>query len=77
MQLRGENSGISMFFNNIIYYNSSGFLFESLVRREIAFFDRDENAIGALTSRLSDDSRIVNKGAIQILRCDVSYHYAL
>lgn len=38
-----------------------GWLFEALLRREIAYFDREENSIGALTSRLSDDSRMVNK----------------
>jgi ATP-binding cassette subfamily B (MDR/TAP) protein 1 len=36
-------------------------LFQSLVRREIAFFDDEKNAIGTLTTRLSDDSRIVHK----------------
>jgi ATP-binding cassette subfamily B (MDR/TAP) protein 1 len=36
-------------------------LFEAIVRREIAFFDRVENSVGALTTRMSDDSRLVNK----------------
>lgn len=36
-------------------------LFKSLIRREIAFFDDEKNAIGTLTTRLSDDSRIVHK----------------
>jgi ATP-binding cassette subfamily B (MDR/TAP) protein 1 len=36
-------------------------MFEAIMRREIAFFDQEENSIGALTTRLSDDSRIVNK----------------
>jgi ABC-type multidrug transport system fused ATPase/permease subunit len=36
-------------------------MFEAIMRREIAFFDRQENSIGTLTTRLSDDSRVVNK----------------
>ena len=35
--------------------------FENILRREISFFDDDKNAIGDLTTRLSDDSRIVTK----------------
>jgi len=38
-------------------------LFEALLRREMAYFDKKENNIGALTVRLSDDSRIVSKAA--------------
>jgi len=37
--------------------------FENILRREIAFFDDEKNAIGDLTTRLSDDSRIVHKAA--------------
>jgi ATP-binding cassette subfamily B (MDR/TAP) protein 1 len=36
-------------------------LFEALVRREIGFFDPEENSAGALLARLSDDSRCVTK----------------
>mgnify|MGYP005994268709 CR=1 FL=1 len=36
-------------------------MFEAIMRRDISFFDYEENSIGALTTRLSDDSRIVNK----------------
>jgi ATP-binding cassette subfamily B (MDR/TAP) protein 1 len=36
-------------------------LFEATVRREIAYFDRAENSVGALTTRMSEDSRLVNK----------------
>ena len=36
-------------------------MFEAIMRREIAFFDQEENSIGTLTTRLSDDSRTVNK----------------
>lgn len=35
--------------------------FEAIVRREIGFFDQEENAVGTLTTRLSDDSRLVAK----------------
>ena len=38
-----------------------GEMFESLLRRDIGFFDKEENAVGNLTTRLSDDSRTVNK----------------
>jgi ATP-binding cassette subfamily B (MDR/TAP) protein 1 len=36
-------------------------MFEAIMRREISFFDYEENSIGTLTTRLSDDSRTVNK----------------
>ena len=36
-------------------------MFEAIMRREIAYFDLEENSIGTITTRLSDDSRIVNK----------------
>ena len=42
-------------------------MFESVMRREIAFFDRDENAVGSLTTRLSEDSRIVTKATGEAL----------
>lgn len=38
-------------------------LFEAILRRNMAYFDKNENNIGALTVRLSDDSRIVSKAA--------------
>ncbi len=36
-------------------------MFEAILRREIGFFDREENAIGDLTTKLSNDSRTVSK----------------
>ena len=42
-------------------------MFEALLRREIGFFDRDENAIGNLTTRLSNDSRLVNKSTGEVV----------
>ena len=36
-------------------------LFESLMRREIGFYDREENEAGSLTTRLANDSRTVTK----------------
>jgi ATP-binding cassette, subfamily B (MDR/TAP), member 1 len=36
-------------------------LFQAILRREIAFFDKEENDAGSLTTRLSDDSRTVTK----------------
>jgi len=36
-------------------------MFEAIMRRNIGFFDNEENNIGQLTTQLSDDSRIVHK----------------
>ena len=36
-------------------------MFESLMRREISYFDFPQHAVGTLTERLSDDARMVNK----------------
>lgn len=36
-------------------------MFEALLRRNIAFFDYEENGVGTLTTTLADDSRTVNK----------------
>jgi ABC-type multidrug transport system fused ATPase/permease subunit len=38
-------------------------MFEALLRREIAYFDKEENAVGDITNRLSEDSRVMNKAA--------------
>ncbi len=35
--------------------------FAAILRKEIAFFDKEENSTGALTTRLSDDAAKVNK----------------
>jgi ATP-binding cassette, subfamily B (MDR/TAP), member 1 len=35
--------------------------FESLMRREIAFFDDEDNAVGTLTTQLADDARAVHQ----------------
>lgn len=36
-------------------------MFEAIMRRSISYFDREENAVGNLTTKLADDSRTVNK----------------
>jgi ABC-type multidrug transport system fused ATPase/permease subunit len=36
-------------------------MFEAILRREVGYFDQEENAVGNLTSRLANDSRLVNK----------------
>jgi ABC-type multidrug transport system fused ATPase/permease subunit len=36
-------------------------MFESLMRREIAFFDDENHAVGTLTTQLADDARTVHK----------------
>ena len=42
-------------------------LFEAILRREISFFDKEENVIGNLTNRLSNDSRVVSKASGELL----------
>jgi ATP-binding cassette subfamily B (MDR/TAP) protein 1 len=42
-------------------------MFEAILRREIGFFDKEENAIGNLTTRLANDSRLVNKCTGEVL----------
>jgi ABC-type multidrug transport system fused ATPase/permease subunit len=36
-------------------------MFESLMRRDISFFDYESNAVGTLTTRLADDTRTVHE----------------
>jgi ATP-binding cassette subfamily B (MDR/TAP) protein 1 len=36
-------------------------MFESFMRRDIGFYDEEENAVGALTTRLADDTRLVHE----------------
>ena len=36
-------------------------MFESLMRREIAFFDDENHAVGTLTTQLADDARTVHQ----------------
>lgn len=52
-------------------------LFESLMRREIEFFDYEENNIGSLTTRLSDDSRLVNKSTGEALAKEFQAFFTL
>jgi ABC-type multidrug transport system fused ATPase/permease subunit len=42
-------------------------MFEAIIRREIGFFDSEENSIGTLTTRLSEDSRLVHKASGEAL----------
>lgn len=42
-------------------------LFESLLRREVGYFDNPENAIGALNINLSDDSRLIYRATGEAL----------
>jgi len=44
-----------------ISYKVRGEMFEAILKREIGFFDREENAVGALTTKLADDSRVIHK----------------
>jgi ATP-binding cassette subfamily B (MDR/TAP) protein 1 len=37
-------------------------MFESLMRREISYFDDERNGVGALTTRLANDARLVHEG---------------
>lgn len=36
-------------------------IFESYIRRDVGFFDDERNAVGTLTTRLADDSRIIHE----------------
>lgn len=36
-------------------------MFEAIIRREIGYFDKEENSTGELTARLANDSRLVSK----------------
>ena len=36
-------------------------MFESIMRRDISYFDKEENSTGSLATRLSNDSRAVTK----------------
>lgn len=42
-------------------------MFEAVMRREIAYFDMEENSVGVITTRLSDDSRTVTKATGEAL----------
>ena len=42
-------------------------MFESVIRREISYFDRPENSVGALTTRLSEDARLMQRSAAESL----------
>ncbi len=42
-------------------------MFESLMRRDIAFFDDESNSVGALTTRLANDARLVHQGTGEAL----------
>jgi len=56
----GQFYGVAQVAERVSLKLRSG-MFEALMRREIGFFDLEENSIGTLTTRLSDDSRVVNK----------------
>lgn len=36
-------------------------LFEAYLRRNIAFFDDEKNSVGSLTTRLAEDTAMINK----------------
>jgi len=52
-------------------------LFESFMHRQIAFFDREENASGNLTASLADDSRIVHKATGEALVKQIQAFFTL
>jgi ATP-binding cassette subfamily B (MDR/TAP) protein 1 len=52
-------------------------MFESLLRRPQSFFDREENSVGVLTTRLSDDSRIVLKATGEALAKQIQAFFTL
>jgi ATP-binding cassette subfamily B (MDR/TAP) protein 1 len=52
-------------------------MFEAIVRREIGFFDKEENAIGILTTKLANDSRLVNKCTGEVLAKQLQASFTL
>ena len=51
--------------------------FEAIMRREIGYFDLEENAVGVITSRLADDSRIVTKATGEALAKQIQAIFTL
>ena len=41
-------------------------MFESFMRRDIAFYDDENNAVGNLTTQLADDARTVHEATGQL-----------
>ena len=41
-------------------------MFESFMRRDIGFFDDENNAVGTLTTQLADDARAVHRATGQL-----------
>lgn len=52
-------------------------MFQAIIRREISFFDDETNSIGALTTRLADDSRTVTKAFGQNLANQIQAIFTL
>jgi ABC-type multidrug transport system fused ATPase/permease subunit len=52
-------------------------MFEALMRRNIAFFDYEENATGTLLTTLADDSRTVNKAFSESMAKQVQAMFTL
>ena len=48
--------------SEIVTANLRSDLFTAYLRREITFFDQSENSVGALCTRMSEDSRTVARG---------------
>jgi len=52
-------------------------MFESVIRREIAFFDKEENSAGSLTARLANDSRVVAKATGEVVAKQIQAIFTL
>lgn len=52
-------------------------MFEALMRRDVAFYDQEENATGTLLTTLADDSRTVNKAFSESMAKQVQAMFTL
>lgn len=60
-----------------ISYKVRGTMFEAIMKREIGYFDREENAVGALTTKLADDSRVIHKAFGEALAKQIQAFFTL
>ena len=52
-------------------------LFEAVMRRDMAFFDNPKNSVGALTTRLADDARLVSEATGDVLASQMQAMFTL
>ena len=50
-----------------VMYKLRSEMFVSVIRREIAYFDHEDNSVGAITTRLSEDARLMQRATAETL----------